>query len=132
MVSWSRPTPCLATVSVISRFGELGPLGPGQHPAHDVAAEDVEDHVEVVVGPLLGAVQLGDVPHHTVRRGGDELGLLVRGVGGLAAAFTHLVVLVEDPVHGGDRAQVDALVEQLGVDGGRGLVDELVGVEERL
>jgi hypothetical protein len=24
----------------------------GEHPAHDVAAEDVEDHVEVEVSPL--------------------------------------------------------------------------------
>ena len=65
-----------------------------------------------------------------IRPRGDELGFLVRGVGGLAAAFTHLVVLVQDPVHGGDRCEVGPLVEQFGVDGGRCLVDELVGLEE--
>src|SRR5664280_3378472 len=84
-------------------LGECSPLGPGQHPPNGVAAVDVQDHVEVVVGPLLGAVQLGDVPApHRVRCGGDELGLLVGRVGGLSSSFTDLVVLVEDPVHGGD------------------------------
>ena len=53
-------------------------------------------------------------------------------MGGLTSSFTDLVVLVEDPVHGGDRPQVDALIEELGIDGGRGLVDELVGLEEGL
>src|SRR5664280_3787607 len=74
--------------------GELGPLGSGQHPANRVAAEDVQDDVEVVVGPLLGSVQLGDVPRpDLVLSGGDELGLLVGGMGGLAPAFTDLVAV---------------------------------------
>ena len=58
-------------------------------------------------------------------------GFLCAGMGGLAAAFTHLVVLVQNPVHGGDRSEVGPLVEQFGVDGGRGLIDELVGLEGR-
>jgi len=34
----------------------------GQQPAHHVAAEDIEDHVQVEVGPLGRSQQLGDVP----------------------------------------------------------------------
>src|SRR5450759_3066254 len=114
-------------------LGQRSSFDPGQHPPHGVAAVDVQDHVEVVVGPLLRTVQLGDVPRpHRIRCGGDELGLLVGRVGGLTSSFTNLIVLVEDPVHGRDRPQVDPLVEQLGVDGGRCLVDELVGLEECL
>src|ERR1039457_6792790 len=32
------------------------------HPADDIPAEDVEDYIEVEVGPLGGAQPLGDVP----------------------------------------------------------------------
>ena len=41
-----------------------------------------------------------------------------------------LTVFAQDPVDGGDRPQVDALVEELGVDGGRGLVSVLLGVHD--
>ncbi len=44
------------------RLGERGALGVGQHPARHVARVDVEDHVQVEVGPLDRAEQLGDVP----------------------------------------------------------------------
>src|ERR1019366_8379858 len=114
-------------------LGELGPFGPGQHPAHDVAAVDIQNDVEVVVRPLLRSVQFRYVPRpNFVRPLGDELGFLMRRMGCLAAAFAHLVVFVEDPVHGGERCEVGPLVEQLGVDGGRCLVDELIGLEGRL
>ena len=39
-----------------------GGLAGGDHPADGVPAEDVQDHVQVVVGPFRRAVQLGDVP----------------------------------------------------------------------
>ena len=56
--------------------GQLCRLAMGDHPTHHVAAVDVEDDVEVVVGPLRGAEQLGDVPAPSlVGSGGQELGL---------------------------------------------------------
>ena len=74
MVSWSRPMPCLAQVSAISSSARAADLAGGDHPADHVAAEDVEDHVQVEVGPLRRAAQLGDVPRpHLVRRGRDQL-----------------------------------------------------------
>ena len=58
----------------------------GDHPAHDVAAEHVQDHVQVVVGPFRRAEQLGDVPGpDLVRPAGRQLGLDRGGVGGLRA-----------------------------------------------
>src|SRR5271165_2432291 len=42
----------------------------------------------------------------------------------LLATLLHLAVLVEDAIHGPDRAMIEALVQQLGVDFRRGLVDE--------
>ena len=43
-------------------LGETGGLSMRDHPADDLSAEDVENHVEVVIGPLRWAVELGDVP----------------------------------------------------------------------
>ena len=48
--------------------------------------------------------------------------------GFLWAGRGHLVVLVQDPVHGRDRGEIGPLVEQFGVNRGRGLVDELIGL----
>ena len=43
-------------------LGESGALGAGQHPAGHVAAPDVDDHVQVVVGLLHRAEQFGHIP----------------------------------------------------------------------
>jgi hypothetical protein len=73
--------------------GEPLALAVRDHPADDVAAEDVEDYVEVEVGPLRRAGELGDVPGpDLVRSRGEELGLLVLGVPELVAALAQLRV----------------------------------------
>ena len=43
-------------------FGKLGRFAQRNHPAHDVAAEDIEDHVEVIAAPFDRAFEFGDVP----------------------------------------------------------------------
>jgi hypothetical protein len=43
-------------------LGQDGGLAGGDHPADRVPPVDVEDDVEVVIGPFRRAVQLGDVP----------------------------------------------------------------------
>ena len=40
-------------------LGQLRAFAYGHHPAGDVAAEDIEDHLEINVGPLRRAQQLG-------------------------------------------------------------------------
>ncbi len=130
-MSSPAPMPCLSMVSAMRASARAGPFGSGQHPPGHVAAVDVDDRVQVVVGPLGRAVELGDVPAvDLVGSRGHQLGFHLGRVGGMASAVTHLVVLAEDPVHGGDRTQVDALVEELGVDGGRRLVCVLGAVED--
>jgi hypothetical protein len=42
-------------------FGQGGALLPCQQPTHHIATEDIQQHVEVVVGPLHRAQELGDV-----------------------------------------------------------------------
>ena len=55
---------------------------------------------------------------------GDELGFHIDGVAPLAPTLLDLAILMQDPVHGADRAMVEALVEQGCVDFGRSLVHE--------
>ena len=43
-------------------FGQLSALLGGDHPTDDIAAKDVEDHVQMEVGPLGRAFQLRNVP----------------------------------------------------------------------
>jgi hypothetical protein len=69
-------------------LGQFGTLAHRDHPAGDVAAKNIEDDVEVEVGPLGRPEQLGDVPAPELigsRR--QELGLAIGGMGQLVAAF---------------------------------------------
>jgi hypothetical protein len=100
-------------------------------PTHGVAGEHVQDDVEVEPGPLVGAGQFGDVPApHLVGGGGDELGLDGGGVAGLAATLADLGAGSQQPIHGRDRTQIDAVVEQVSPYLGGGQVAELVAVED--
>ena len=110
--------------------GERTRLPLRDQPAHDVAAEDVEQDVEVVVGPRRRPEQFRDVPApHLVRPRRDQLRLGIRRVQPLSPALAHLLVCGEDAVHGPDGAKVFALIEQLSVDLRRRLVDEAILVE---
>ena len=130
MVSWPRLMPCLRAGRGDQLLGQDGGLAGGDHPADGIPAEDVEDHVQVVVGPLRRAVQLGDVPRvHLVRPGGCELGLDGSGMRGLPAALPALARLAQHPVVGGYRAEVGALVQQRGPCLGRGGVGEPLRVQ---
>ena len=94
-------------------------------PAHDTTAEDVEDDVEIEVAPFSWPDQLGDVPGpNLIGTFGQQLGLSVGGMAKLRATFVNLAVLLEDAVHGADRAAVDAFIKQGGVDLGRCLVSK--------
>ena len=43
-------------------LGQLGAIAIGDHPTHDATAEDIQDDVEVISGPLGRTAQVGDVP----------------------------------------------------------------------
>ena len=68
-----------------------GGLSFGDHPADRVAAVDVQDRVQLVVGPFGRAEQFREIPGpHPVGRSGDQLRLHRGRVGGLAAPLGHL------------------------------------------
>ncbi|KFB73513.1 MAG: hypothetical protein AW09_001226 [Candidatus Accumulibacter phosphatis] len=98
---------------------QFGGFPGGDHPANDIATENIEDHVEVKAGALGRPLQLGDVPApHLVGRGGQEFWLGVGGMGELVASLAARPVAGQQTVHGTDRSEIDPLVQQGGIDGG--------------
>ena len=112
--------------SVIEKgFEQDGALSIGDAPADDPAAEDVEDDVEIEVGPLGRPHQLCDIPRpDLIWAFGQQFGFRINRMAQLITAFPDLVMIGQDAVQGPDRAVIDALVEQGGVDFGRGEVGE--------
>ena len=95
-----------------------------------IAAEDVEQDVEVEVGPRLRSEQPGDVPRpDLVGRRGEEFGFGVVRMAELIAPFSDRLFGGQEAVHGAFRAQVPAFVEQCGDDLARGAVEEARGGE---
>src|SRR5258707_7030011 len=66
------------------------------HPAGNVAAEHVEDHVKIKIGPFCWSEQLADVPApELIGRGGHQLRLLVGRMKQLIATFAGLAALFQ-------------------------------------
>jgi hypothetical protein len=62
-----------------------------------VAAEDVDNHVQVEIGPLGRSEQLGDVPRpDQVGPGRQQFGSVVLRVAELVAPFADLAIVIED------------------------------------
>jgi hypothetical protein len=82
-------------------LGEFSGFSGVEEPADDVAAEDVDDDVELEVEPFWGAFESGDVPApDLVGGGGEEFGFGALGVVSEVASFADFLVFVEDAVHG--------------------------------
>ena len=81
---------------------------------------------------MAGPQQLGDVPApQLIGRGGQQLRFLVRRMSELIAAFAGCAaVLSQNAVHGADRAEILAFVEQGGLNGGGGAILEALRVEQ--
>jgi hypothetical protein len=111
-VSWSRAMPWEAMAPSMKALALAG-LGGGDAPGDDVAGIDVDDDEQVVVDATGRTAELGDVPRpHLIRRGGHQLGAFLGRVGALTAPLAVLSGNSEEAVHGGDRTQVDAVVEE--------------------
>src|SRR6185437_3829781 len=87
--------------------GQSGAFAQGHHPADHVAAEDVEDDIEIKVGPLGGTAQLSDVPApQLIGSGGQQLPHLISSMSNLIAALARGAVLLQHPPHGTPGAQI--------------------------
>src|SRR5437879_7188979 len=81
-------------------LGQLRAFAISDHPAGNVAAEDVEDHVQVEVRPFRRSEQLGDVPApELIGSRGHQFGLLVGRMKQLIAR-TRLVASASDTWYG--------------------------------
>src|SRR5664280_861420 len=107
--------------------GKGGKFPVGHHPPHYVTAVDVEDHIEVIVGPFYRPLELCDIPTPCfVGRLREALRLCLLGTGYLPSPFFQLTFLSEDPVHGAHRTEIALLIEQGRIDFSGRSVDEAV------
>ena len=84
------------------------------------------------VAPLHRPFELGYVPApEFVWLGRQQLGFGIFDVGGLIAPFSNLLVFLKDAIHRADRAQVDALIKERGIDLLRGNVREPLRTQHR-
>jgi hypothetical protein len=87
------------------------------HPSNNVATEDIHDHIEIKVGPLHRAFELGYIPGpNLIGSGGKQFGFLV--IGPLmppSSLFDTTVLIGEDSVHGPYGTMILSLIEKRGV-----------------
>jgi len=94
-------------------FELAGTFGVLDAPADDTAAEDIEDDIEIEVGPFHWSHQLGNVPRRDLVWGFDQqFRLLINGMATLPAALGNLSLSGQDAIHRTDRAEVGAFIEQ--------------------
>ncbi len=111
-------------------FGQYRAFAVGDHPAHDVATVDVQNHVKMEAGPLRGSLELGDVPApHLIGAGRHQFGFGVCRMNRLVASLAHATAGRPVTIHGSYRPQVPPLVQQHRVDRCRGAVDEALAVK---
>ena len=103
-----RTDALLAARGLDEAFRQAGTLRERDHPAHDVAAEEVEDHIQREVEIRDRALQLRNVPGpDLIRCRRDELGLDVCRMPRLGAPFPHFVGLGHSGVKGGAKLDHD-------------------------
>lgn len=111
-------------------LGQLGGFLLGHHPADDVAAEDVEDDIQMEAGAPDRPLQFRDVPTpDLIGHYGQQFRFGVLGMAQLVATLAHGGTALQQAVHGAHRGHVAPLVEQLGVDGRRRAIGETRAVE---
>ena len=109
-------------------FGQLCAFPVSNHPPDHVAAENIQDDVEMIGGPLHRAAQLGDVPTpKLVSRSGQQLWLLIRRMSELIAAFPAFATPFQQAVHRANRAMEPPFIQQCGINlGGRAILKTLL------
>jgi len=102
----------------------------GHHPSHHVPAEDVDDHVEIIVRPLYRPLEFRDVPRpELIGRTGKQLGLLVMGMRKLISPFPHFLMFPQNPVYGTHGAQVIAFIQKSAIYLPGRLIDKAICME---
>src|SRR5690242_11864401 len=75
---------------------QLRALAVSDHPAGDVTAENIEDHIQIEVRPFRGPQEFGYIPApQLIGSRGQQLGLLVARMNQLIATFAGLAALFQ-------------------------------------
>ena len=99
-------------------LGQRSRLPRGHHPTNDIAAEHVEDDVEIEVAPLHRPLQFRDIPGpQLVGAGGQQFRFGILGVAAQCAPLLQFPFLCQDSIQGPYRTVVAPLIEQYGLDG---------------
>jgi hypothetical protein len=110
---------------------QRGAFGICDAPANHPAAENIQDHVKKEIGPFRRPHQFGDVPRpDLVGHFGQQFRLLVDGMTQLPTPFANFAMLAQQPIHRADRAMIDAVIQQRGVDFRGGLIREARRVKQ--
>jgi len=111
-------------------LGQFGGFPQGDHPADDIAAENIQDHIQVETGPFGRAFEFRDIPApDLVRRSGQEFRLSIDRVYPLVPALCRLAVDLQGAVQGAHRADVPPLVQEGGINIIRRAVGKAFAVE---
>src|ERR1700675_3931185 len=100
-------------------LGQLGAFAISDHPTRNVTAKNIEDDVQVEVRPFRGAEKLGYIPTpKLIGSRGQQFRLLVGRMRQLIAALANLTLLVEQAIHGANRAVILPFIEQRRINSG--------------
>jgi len=109
-----RRDPLTLTAGLDQDSGQVSRLALSHHPAHHIATEDLEDDIQIEVGPHRRTAQLGDVPRpQLVGSGGQQFWLGVDRVPQWVAPFPDLVLDGQHPIHRPQSTQLASLIQQL-------------------
>ena len=91
---------------------QRGAFGICDVPANHPAPENIQDHVEIELGPLRRTHQFGDVPRpDLVGHFGQQFWFLVDGMTQLPTPFANFAMLAQQAIHRADRAMIDAVIQ---------------------
>ena len=112
-VSWPGWMHCFLQLSSINHLASSSTPAHRDHATGDVAAEDIEKHVEVEVRPLRRTQQLGDVPApKLIGSRGHEFRLLVGRMSQLIAALARLAALFQQAIHRCESSSDSPFIQQ--------------------
>src|ERR1022692_1907881 len=112
-------------------FSELSGFPVRDHPTDHVTAVDIEDDVQVIVGPFHRTPDFRDIPRpHFVGSDRQKFGLGIDRVDALTAALAGLIRSRQQPIHRADGAVILAFIEQRGEHRGRRHVQEAFAAQE--
>ena len=111
--------------------GKGGKFPVRHHPSHHIAAEDIENDIEVVIGPLCRSLKFGNIPRPDFIRGPcKNLRFGIPRTDQLISSLFQFPLFFKDPVHRADRAEIPLFIKKGCIDLPGRLIDKTVFMED--